>query len=93
MGLRFPLSLTGNLVVELDGLAAHRTTAPMKRDRRRDRILWRADFRTMRLTDDDLDEPEAVLDDLAYAGANVPSRSRASSKSPSRSRISPARVR
>ena len=82
-----------HLVVELDGLAAHRTTAAMKSDRRRDRILWRAGFRTMRLTQDDLDEPEAVLDDLAHAGVSVPSRSRASSKPPSRSRISPASVR
>jgi hypothetical protein len=81
------------LVVELDGLAAHRTTAAMKGDRRRDRILWRAGFRTMRLTEDDLDEPEAILDDLAHAGVSVPSRSRASSKPPRRSRISPASVR
>ena len=56
-------------------------------------VVWRPGFRTMRLTDDDLDEPEAVLDDLAHAGASVPSRSRASSKSPSRSRTSPASVR
>jgi len=81
------------LVVELDGLDAHRTTAAMKGDRRRDRILWRAGFRTMRLTDDDLDDEQAVLDDLAHAGVSVPSRSRASSKPPSRSRISPASAR
>jgi hypothetical protein len=84
---------SAGLIVELDGLAAHRTTAAMKGDRRRDRILWRAGFRTMRLTEDDLDEPEAVLDDLAHAGVSVPSRSRASSKPPRRSRISPASVR
>ena len=81
------------LVVELDGLAAHRTTAAMKGDRRRDRVLWRAGFRTMRLTGDDLDDAAAVLDDLAHAGVSVPSRSRASSKSPSRSSTSPASVR
>jgi putative AbiEi antitoxin of type IV toxin-antitoxin system/uncharacterized protein DUF559 len=81
------------LVVELDGLAAHRTTAAMKGDRRRDRILWRAGFRTMRLTEDDLDEPAAVLADLAHAGVSVPIRSRASSKPPSRSRTSSARAR
>lgn len=81
------------LVVELDGLAAHRTTAAMKRDRRRDRILWRAGFRTMRLTDGDLDEADAVLDDLAQAGVRVESWPRASSKPPSRSRISPASAR
>jgi very-short-patch-repair endonuclease len=82
-----------HLVVELDGLAAHRTTAAMKGDRRRDRILWRAGFRTMRLTEDDLDDEQAVLDDLAHAGVSVPSRSRASSKPPRRSRVSPASVR
>ena len=82
-----------NLVVELDGLTAHRTTAAMKGDRRRDRILWNAGFRTMRLTEDDLDEPDAVLADLAQAGVNVSSRSRASSKLPRRSRTSSARVR
>jgi len=82
-----------HLVVELDGLAAHRTTAAMKGDRRRDRILWRAGFRTMRLTEDDLDEPEAVLDDLAHAGVSVPSRSRVPSKPPRRSRTSSASVR
>jgi very-short-patch-repair endonuclease len=82
-----------NLVVELDGLAAHRTTAAMKGDRRRDRILWNAGFRTMRLTEDDFDEPAAVLDDLAHAGVKVPRRSRASSKPPRRSRISPASAR
>ena len=81
------------LVVELDGLAAHRTTAARKGDRRRDRILWRVGFRTMRLTADDLDDAAAVLDDLAHAGVSVPSRSRASSKSPSRSSTSPASVR
>jgi very-short-patch-repair endonuclease len=84
---------SAGLVVELDGIAAHRTTAAMKGDRRRDRILWRAGFRTMRLTDDDLDDADAVLDDLAHAGVSVPSRSRASSKSPRRSSTSPANVR
>jgi very-short-patch-repair endonuclease len=82
-----------HLVVELDGLAAHRTTAAMKGDRRRDRILWRAGFRTMRLTEDELDEPEAVLDALAHAGVSVPSRSRVPSKPPRRSRTSSASVR
>ena len=81
------------LVVELDGLAAHRTTAAVKRDRRRDRVLWRAGFRTMRLTGEDLDDEEALLDDLAQAGVNVPSRSRASSKPPSLSRTSSASAR
>jgi very-short-patch-repair endonuclease len=81
------------LVVETDGLAAHSTREAVKRDRKRDRVLARAGFRTVRLTDDDLDDADAVLDDLAQAGVSVPSRSRASSKSPRRSSTSPASVR
>jgi very-short-patch-repair endonuclease len=81
------------LVVELDGLAAHSTRAALNADRLRDRRLWKAGFRTMRLTDEALDDERAVLDDLAHAGVNVPSRSRASSKPPTRSRTSPASVR
>jgi hypothetical protein len=78
------------LVVELDGLAAHTTRATFNADRLRDRRLWRAGLRTMRLTSQALDDEEAVLDDLAQAGVNVPSRSRASSKPPKRSSTSPA---
>jgi hypothetical protein len=78
------------LVVELDGLAAHTTRATFNADRLRDRRLWRAGLRTMRLTSQALDDEEAVLDDLAQAGVNVPSRSRASSKPPRRSSTSPA---
>ncbi len=81
------------LVVELDGFAAHKTRSTFNADRLRDRRLWKAGFRTMRLTDDALDDEHAVLDDLAHAGVNVPSRSRASSKPPRRSRTSPASVR
>jgi very-short-patch-repair endonuclease len=81
------------LVVELDGFAAHRTRAKFDADRLRDRRLWRAGLRTMRLTSEALDDEEAVLDDLAHAGVSVPSRSRASSKSPRRSRISAASAR
>ena len=50
-------------------------------------------FRTMRLTSQALDDEEAVLDDLAQAGVNVPSLSRASSKPPSRSSTSAASAR
>ena len=81
------------LVVELDGMAAHTTRATFNADRLRDRQLWKAGFRTMRLTDDALDDEDAVLDDLAHAGVNVPSRSRASSKPPSRSRTSSPSVK
>jgi hypothetical protein len=81
------------LVVELDGIAAHTTRTTFNADRLRDRRLWRAGFRTMRLTSHALDDEEAVLDDLAQAGVNVPSRSRASSKPPSRSSTSAASAR
>jgi hypothetical protein len=81
------------LVVELDGFAAHKTRAKFDADRLRDRRLWRAGLRTMRLTSEALDDEQAVLDDLAHACVSVPSRSRASSKPSSRSSISPASVR
>jgi very-short-patch-repair endonuclease len=60
------------LVVELDGLDEHGTRAAVRRDRKRDRELWRAGFRTMRLTDDALDDEQEVLRDLAEAGVRVP---------------------
>jgi predicted transcriptional regulator of viral defense system len=78
------------LVVELDGLSAHATRAAVRRDRVRDRVLWRAGWRTMRLTAADVAEAEEVLRDLAQAGVSVDSRPRASSKSPTRVRISSA---
>jgi Protein of unknown function (DUF559) len=67
------------LVVELDGAAAHGTRAAVRRDRKKDRLLWRAGFRTMRLTDDALDAEEEVLADLVQAGVRVESWPRASS--------------
>ena len=85
---------SAGLVVELDGLAAHRTR---RQDRwgigavTADSVAGRAFARCGSRRG--LDEPEAVLDDLAHAGVSVPSRSRASSKPPRRSRISPASVR
>jgi very-short-patch-repair endonuclease len=81
------------LVVELDGFAAHKTRSTFNADRLRDRRLWRAGLRTMRLTSEALDDEQAVLDDLAHAGVKVPSRSRASSKPPTRSRTSVASAR
>jgi hypothetical protein len=79
------------LVVEMDGAAEHGTRAAVRRDRRRDRVLWRAGFHTMRLTDDALDAEEEVLADLAQAGVRVDSWPRASSYSrPRRPRISSA---
>jgi very-short-patch-repair endonuclease len=81
------------LVVELDGIAAHTTRSTFNADRLRDRRLWRLGLRTMRLTSEALDDEATVLDDLAHAGVSVPSRSRASSKPPTRSSTSPASVR
>jgi very-short-patch-repair endonuclease len=82
------------LVVELDGVAAHTTRAALNADRLRDRRLWRAGFRTIRLTTEALGDPEAVLGDLAQAGVRVASWPRASSYSPpSRPRISSASAR
>jgi very-short-patch-repair endonuclease len=78
------------LVVETDGLSAHATREAVRRDRVRDRLLWRAGWRTIRLTADDLEEGATVVADLAQAGVSVDSRPRASSKSPRRSRISSA---
>jgi hypothetical protein len=80
------------LVVELDGIAAHTTRATFNADRLRDRRLSRIGLHTMRLTSEAFDDEEAVLADLAHAGVKVPSRSRASSKPPRRSRTSPASV-
>ncbi len=79
------------LVVELDGVDAHDTRAAFNADRLRDRRLWRAGLRTMRLTSEALDAEEEVLGDLAYAGVSVDSWPRASSYLPfRRARISSA---
>lgn len=67
------------LVVELDGIAAHGTREAVRRDRKRDRVLWRAGFRTMRLTGDALDAEEEVLADLVQAGVRAAIWPRASS--------------
>ena len=92
------------IVVEIDGLAAHRTRQAMERDRLRDRRLLLAGYRTVRLTSQSLTRDwEVVFADLralraaAHAGtssARSPeSRSRASSKPPSRASTSSARAR
>jgi predicted transcriptional regulator of viral defense system len=67
------------LVVELDGIAAHGIREAVRRDRKRDRVLWRAGFRTMRLTGDALDAEEEVLADLVQAGVRAAIWPRASS--------------
>jgi predicted transcriptional regulator of viral defense system len=79
------------LVVELDGVAAHGTRRAINADRLRDRVLWRRGIRTMRLTSEAFEDPEAILMDLVQAGVRVESWPRASSYSaPSRVRISSA---
>jgi hypothetical protein len=81
------------LAVELDGLDAHATRAAVKRDREKDRVLWRVGVRVVRLTGGALEEPEELLADLVQAGVRVASWPRASSYSPPmRPRISSARA-
>ena len=53
------------LIVETDGLASHGTRTAMERDRRRDRRLLAAGYRTVRLTREALEREEgAVADQL-----------------------------
>jgi hypothetical protein len=81
------------LAVELDGLSAHATRAAVRRDREKDRALWRVGVRTLRLTGEALEEPGQVLADLVQAGVRAASWPRASSYSPpSRPRISSAKA-
>jgi very-short-patch-repair endonuclease len=88
------------LIVETDGLAAHRTRQAMERDRERDRRLLRAGFRTIRLTARSL-ERTATMEDLQslllQAGTSsarrADRRSRSESKPPSRPSTSSARTR
>jgi very-short-patch-repair endonuclease len=78
------------LIVETDGFAAHETRTAFERDRLRDRRLARAGFRTIRLTPRALRyDEEAIVEDIR---AEL-SRSRVSSKPPSRSSTSSASAR
>jgi hypothetical protein len=85
-----PTSL--NAVVQNNpGRRGRKVMEAVEGSRKKDRVLWRAGLRTMRLTDDALDAEEEVLFDLAQAGVSVDSWPRASSYSPpSRPRISSA---
>jgi very-short-patch-repair endonuclease len=76
-----------NLIVELDGFAAHGTRARFESDRRRDRALGRSGKRTIRLTANALSyEEDAIAEELA----ELTNRSRASSNPPRRSSTSAA---
>jgi very-short-patch-repair endonuclease len=78
------------LIVETDGFAAHGTRTAFDRDRLRDRRLARAGFRTIRLTPRALRyDEEAIVEDIR---AEL-TRSRVSSKPPSRSSSSSASAR
>lgn len=52
------------LIVELDGLKAHRTRAAFESDRERDRQLQVAGWRVVRVTWHQLDEPDVLIADL-----------------------------
>jgi very-short-patch-repair endonuclease len=78
------------VIVETDGRAAHGTRKAFEADRRRDRRLLRAGYRTIRLTDQALRyEDEAIAADLEA----LLRRSRTSSNPPRRSRTSAASAR
>jgi predicted transcriptional regulator of viral defense system len=78
------------VIVEVDSRAAHGTREAFERDRLRDRRLLRAGYRTVRVTDLGLRyDEDAIAADLDA----LVSRSRCSSKSPSRSRTSAAKAR
>jgi uncharacterized protein DUF559 len=87
------------IVVETDGLAAHRTKEAMERDRERDRRLLLAGFQTVRLTARSLGEEATVSDlrALLQAGTSsarsADSRSRSDSKPPRRASTSSASPR
>ena len=81
------------LIVETDGLASHGTRTAMERDRRRDRRLLAAGYRTVRLTREALEREESASR-TSYARCSVSpdSRLRSSSKPPSRASSSSARA-
>ena len=52
------------VIVEFDGAGPHRTETAFQSDRARDRRLQALGWRVGRVTDEHLDEPEAVLADI-----------------------------
>ena len=87
------------LIVETDGMQAHRTKQAVERDRERDRRLLLAGFRTIRLTARSLEDEAALADlrALLQAGTSsarsADSRSRSASKPPRRPSSSSASAR
>jgi very-short-patch-repair endonuclease len=87
---------TEKIVVETDGIEAHRTRRAMERDRERDRRLLLAGFRTIRLTMRSLEDQGALADLRALLQAGTSSarsadrRSRSASKPPRRASTSSA---
>lgn len=77
------------LIVETDGFAAHGTRKAFESDRLRDRRLGRVGFHTMRLTPRSLAYPAEIAADVEA----LLSRSRVSSKPPSRASTSSASAR
>jgi very-short-patch-repair endonuclease len=74
------------LIVETDGLAAHRTRSAFEDDRTRDRRTLRADYKTIRLTDRALsDEKHEIAHDLREQLAQAGTSSARSAASRSRS--------
>ena len=57
-----------DLIVELDGYAFHTTRDAFHTDRRRDRRLTAAGWRVVRLTWRDLDDPDALAEELRTLG-------------------------
>jgi very-short-patch-repair endonuclease len=89
------------LIVETDGLAAHRTRRAFEDDRKRDRRTLRAGYHTVRLTDramrdDGLEVAEALRELLTHAATSsarsAASRWRPAAKSSSRDSTSSARA-
>jgi very-short-patch-repair endonuclease len=90
-----------HLIVETDGLAAHRTRRAFEDDRKRDRRLLHAGYRTVRLTgralhDDESEVAEALRELLTQAATSsarsAARRSRPAAKSSSRDSTSSARA-
>jgi hypothetical protein len=78
------------LVVELDGYETHGTRQAFEDDRARDRALQAAGYRTVRITDRQLDaEPATIARQLASLLMGPPHATRASGESSIRGAVNP----